>query len=171
MIETKRLILEEWTDEDLPALKIFLQDIRVMWAYEHAFSDEEAETWLKNNQKSYREHGYGLWKMTLKETGEIIGECGITQQIVNGIIYPEIGYHLIFSQWHHGYAIEAAEACKKWGFDVLRTPTLATIVRDTNIASMNVAIRNGFIIQERFVKHYRGFDMPHYLFIKKNPVD
>jgi len=38
------------------------------------------------------------------------------------------------------------------------------IVRDTNIASMNVAIRTGMTIRTRFIKHYRGVDMPHYAF-------
>ena len=96
MIETERLILSEWTAADVPALKKFLQDARVMWAYEHAFADDEVAAWLLTNQKRYREDGYGLWKMTLKATGEIIGECGITKQVVNGVTYPEIGYHLIF---------------------------------------------------------------------------
>lgn len=170
ILETKRLALREWTAADLPALKRFLQNEEVMWAYEHAFSDEEAKNWLAANRTSYAENGYGLWALVEKATGEIIGECGVTNQTVDGIVYPEIGYHLLKEKWHQGFAIEAAAAVKRWGFEVREFPILATIVRDTNIASMNVAIRNGFVIRKRFVKQYHGVEMPHYLFISERSI-
>jgi len=43
-------------------------------------------------------------------------------------------------------------------------PEIYAIVRDTNLASMNVAIRLGMTVRERFVKHYRDIDMPHLAF-------
>ncbi|MBO1307673.1 GNAT family N-acetyltransferase [Enterococcus sp. 669A] len=168
MIETERLVLREWGTSNLPDLKRFLQDAEVMWAYEHAFSDEEVTNWLQWNMDSYRENGYGLWAMVHKATGEIIGECGITPQTVDGVVYPEIGYHLVKSYWHHGYAVEAAQAVKVWGFEEKEFPELISTVRDTNLASMNVAIRNGMIVKKRYVKHYRGIDMPHYVFSIRN---
>ncbi|MGM0215324.1 GNAT family N-acetyltransferase [Enterococcus sp. AZ109] len=164
MIETKRLLLREWKQEDLPNLKRFLQDAEVMWAYEHVFSDEEVANWLQWNVDSYRKNGYGLWAMVHKETDEIIGECGITPQTVDWVVYPEIGYHLVKSHWHQGYAIEAAQAVKEWGFAEKDFSELISTVRDTNLASMNVAIRNGMTVEKRYVKHYRGMDMPHYMF-------
>lgn len=168
MIETKRLALREWETKDLPDLKRFLQDAEVMWAYEHAFSDEEVANWLQWNLDSYQQNGYGLWAMVHKATGEIIGECGITPQTVDGVVYPEIGYHLVKSHWHQGYAVEAAQAVKAWGFDEMGFPELISTVRDTNLASMNVAIRNGMIVKKRYVKHYQGIDMPHYVFSIRN---
>ena len=47
-IETKRLILREMTENDLPALRKTLQDEEVMYAYEHAFSEEEVIKWFEN---------------------------------------------------------------------------------------------------------------------------
>lgn len=44
ILETERLILREWTNEDLPSLRSFLQDSEVMYAYEGAFSDEKLKT-------------------------------------------------------------------------------------------------------------------------------
>lgn len=38
--------------------------------------------------------GFGLWAVVLKETGELIGDCGLTMQNVDGVILPEIGYHI-----------------------------------------------------------------------------
>ncbi|QDK71868.1 GNAT family N-acetyltransferase [Lactococcus protaetiae] len=165
MIETERLILREWENDDVPNLNKFLQDSEVMYAYEHAFSDEEVLNWLNWNQQSYKENGYGLWAVELKETGQVIGECGITDQIVEGKSYKEIGYHLIKEFWHHGFAVEAAQAVKKYAFEKLKAGNVTSIVRDTNLASMNVAIRNNMIVKSRFTKRYRDIVMPHYLFM------
>ena len=64
-----------------------------------------------------------------------------------------------------------SEACKRYAIDVLRFDEVFSLVRDTNIASMNVAIRNGMLIRRRYTKHYKGEDMPHYVFsVRKNDV-
>jgi len=165
--ETDRLYAREMTAEDLPALSAFLQDAVAMHAYEHAFSDEEVQSWLDKNQERYRKDGFGLWALVLKETGEMIGDCGISWQEVRGESVLEVGYHLNRDFWHNGYAIEAASAAKEYAFEALDAKEVFTIVRDTNIASMNVAIRNGMAIRDRFVKHYYGIDMPHYVFSEK----
>jgi Acetyltransferases, including N-acetylases of ribosomal proteins len=167
IFETERLRLRTWTIGDIDHLKHFLQDREVMYAYEHAFSDEEVQNWLNWNLKSYEENGYGLWAVELRETGETIGECGLTNQTVKGKSYVEIGYHLVKHYWHKGYGIEAARACKYYAFERLNKEEVVSIVRGTNIASMNVAIRNGMLIKRRFIKHNYGLDMPHYLFSVK----
>lgn len=169
MLETPRLRLREWTAGDIPNLTTFLGDAEVMYAYEHGFTADEVANWLSWNLASYQENGYGLWAIELKETGEVIGECGLTDQEVEGADYLEIGYHLKRSAWHHGYALEAARACKVYAFAVLKADEVVSIVRDTNLASMNVAIRNGMTVRKRFVKQYRGMAMPHYLFSCVNP--
>lgn len=74
----------------------------------------------------------------------------------------EIGYLLERSHWHQGYAIEAARACKKYAFDVLKADEVCSIIRDTNVASQKVAVRNGMIRKDTWIKHYRGIDMPHF---------
>lgn len=57
---TQGLILREMTEEDLPALKEILQDNLTMKAYEGAFSNEEVEEWLKNQQARYEKYHFGL---------------------------------------------------------------------------------------------------------------
>lgn len=76
ILRTERLLLREMTEEDFPALCKILQDEEVMYAYAHAFSDEEAAAWLENQFKRYRTFGNGLWAVVLKGTGEMIGQCG-----------------------------------------------------------------------------------------------
>lgn len=164
ILETERLYLREMNQEDFPSLCKILQDKDVMYAYEHAFDDDEAQGWLDKQIMRYRQYGFGLWAVILKETGEMIGQCGLTMQDCNNKHVLEVGYLFQKAFWHKGYASEAAIACKKYAFEVLNANEVFSIIRDTNIASQNVAKRNGMTITDRFIKHYYGVDMPHLVF-------
>ena len=167
ILETQRLILRELVPEDYPALCRILQDEQTMYAYEGAFSDEEAHAWLEEQFNRYRQLHFGLWAVVLKETGEMIGQCGLTMQNWKDGRVLEIGYLFQRAFWHHGYATEAAIACKNYAFEVLGAGEVYSIIRDTNLPSQNVARRNGMEIVDSTVKHYRGVDMPHDLFCVK----
>ena len=164
ILETPRLRLREMTDADFPSLAAFLQDPQVMYAYEGAFSDDEVREWLRRNLERYRTDGFGLWAIELKATGEMIGDCGLMRQTTPNGEMIEISYHLRRDCWHNGYAVEAASACKTYAFEVLNAERVCSIIRNTNIASMNVAIRNGMVVRGQFTKHYKGVDMPHLVF-------
>ena len=166
-IETKRLILREMTQADFSSLCEILQDDEVMYAYEGAFSDYEVQTWLDKQIKNYKEFGFGLWAAVLKETDIMIGQCGLTMQDYNGGEVIEVGYLFQKEYWHYGYATEAAAACKGYAFNKLDAKEVYSIIRDTNIPSQNVAKRNGMIYMDKFVKHYRDVDMPHFIFAVK----
>jgi ribosomal-protein-alanine N-acetyltransferase len=167
ILETERLFLREMTRDDYPALCQILQDPEVMYAYEGAFSDAEVEGWLEKQLKNYEEYGFGLWLAALKETGEVIGQCGLTMQNIEEKRVLEVGYQFRKAYWHHGYAAEAAIACKEYAFDRLGAHEVYSIIRDTNQPSQNVAKRNGMACVSRFVKHYRGVNMPHCVYCVK----
>ena len=164
ILETQRLLLREMTQADYPALAEILQDRVAMFAYEHAFSDEETQTWQDRMRERYAKDGFGLWAVVCKETGEMIGQCGLTWQNYEGERVLEIGYLFQRKHWKKGYAIEAARACKHYAFETLHVNEVFSIIRDNNVASMNVAIRNGMTIRGTFIKHYHGIDMPHFAF-------
>ncbi|WP_160687667.1 GNAT family N-acetyltransferase [Clostridium sp. C2-6-12] len=168
VLETKRLALREMTQGDFTALCKILQNEDVMYAYEGPFSSNEVQGWLDKQLGRYKEYGFGLWAVVLKETGEMIGQCGLSMQDYNGGKLMEVGYLFQKEHWHHGYASEAAIACKEYAFDKLKAKEVYSIIRDTNISSQNVAIRNGMTCIEKFIKHYRGLDIPHFLFSIKN---
>lgn len=164
ILETERLYLRKMNQSDYEALSKMLQDEETMYAYEGAFSDEETQEWLDRQIGRYREYGFGLWAVVLKETDEMIGQCGLTMQQWNGRQVLEIGYLLQRAYWHNGYATEAAKACKEYAFTKLDADEVCSIIRDTNTASQNVALRNGMTVVDKWVKHYRGVDMPHCLY-------
>ncbi|GHU43782.1 acetyltransferase [Clostridia bacterium] len=157
-------MLREMIHDDLPALSKILQDTETMTAYEHPFNDEETGAWLDKQFTRYKTDGFGLWAVILKETSEMIGQCGLTKQDVDGKHVIEIGYLFQRMFWHKGYAVEAAIGCKKYAFETLKLNEVYSIIRDTNFTSMNVAIRNGMTVRRRYTKHYYDVDMPHYIF-------
>lgn len=164
ILETKRLYLRKMEQSDYSALCKILQDEEVMYAYEHAFSDEEVQEWLDRQRKRYEDYGFGLWLVVLKDSDEVIGQCGLTMQECNGKQVIEIGCLFQKAYWHKGYATEAAVACKKYAFETLKAKEVFSIIRDNNIPSQKVAKRNGMKVVDQFVKHYYGMDMPHLVF-------
>ena len=95
----------------------------------------------------------------------MIGQCGLTMQNWKDGEVLEIGYLFERAYWHKGYATEAAQACKKYAFETLNAAEVCSIIRDTNTASQNVAIRNGMTVKDKWIKHYKGVDMPHYRYV------
>lgn len=165
ILETERLYLREMNQCDLKSLCKILQDEETMTAYEGAFSDSEAQEWLDRQIFRYEKWGFGLWAVILKQTNEMIGQCGLTMQPWKDKVVLEIGYLFARLYWHKGYAIEAAAACKKYAFEELKADEVCSIIRDTNTASQNVAIKNGMVIVDTWTKHYRGVDMPHFRYV------
>ena len=170
ILTTSRLILREMTDGDFPALCRMLQDPLVMYAYEHAFADDEAWAWLRRQQERYARDGMGLWALVEKATGEMVGQCGLTwQDCGRGAPVPEVGYLLQRDAWHKGYATEGAIACRDYAFTALGFQEVYSILRDNNLPSQAVARRNGMEVRGSFVKHYHGVDMPHLIFSVRAP--
>lgn len=165
ILETERLYLREMNQADFDALCNILQDEDTMYAYEGAFSDGEVQEWLDWQISRYQKWHFGLWAVILKETDEMIGQCGLTMQPWKEMEVLEIGYLFNRLYWHKGYATEAAKGCKKYAFETLKADEVCSIIRDTNVASQNVAIRNGMKRKDTWTKHYRGVDMLHYRYV------
>lgn len=169
ILETERLYLREMNQGDFEALCKILQDDEAMYAYEGAFSDEEVQEWLDRQISRYRKWGFGLWAVILKESNEMIGQCGLTMQPWKDEEVLEIGYLFNRMYWHRGYASEAAKACKEYAFEILKAEEVCSIIRDTNIASQKVALRNEMSVKDSWTKYYRGVEMPHdrYVAVRK----
>ena len=179
IIETERLKLRELTLDDIDKLALVLSDPRSMKFYPHPFSREEVEHWIKWNIENYKKYGFGLWAVIEKESGEFIGDCGITMQQVdlgfiqnpkNGRVkalseacldrpyedlFHEIGYHLIKEYRGKGYATEAARACSDFAKS-RGVKQIISYMKSDNLPSRHVAERNGMTFVKSFTKNVMG---------------
>lgn len=143
MLETERLVLREFTAEDFDALYEILSDSETMEHYPKPFNENEVKDWILWNIENYEIYGFGLWAVVLKETGKVIGDCGITMQKIGGGIKPEIGYHINKQYWHKGYGSEAARICRDYIFQKTPFRMIYSYMRASNTASCATAAANG----------------------------
>jgi [ribosomal protein S5]-alanine N-acetyltransferase len=159
ILQTPRLHLREFTAQDADALALVLSDPETMRYYPAPYDRAGVEQWIERNRQRYRDDGVGLWAMELKspntQTQELIGDCGIILQHVEGERLHEIGYHLRRDFWGQGLATEAAVACRDWAFAHLKTDRLISLIRPENLPSRRVAERVGMTIWKEV--NWRGF--------------
>jgi Acetyltransferases, including N-acetylases of ribosomal proteins len=139
VLETKRLLLREMKPDDFQALFLVLGSPETMWHYPYTFDGQHVRDWIERNIKRYQKDGFGLWAVCLKESGEMIGDCGLTLQNINGETLPEIGYHIRHDCQRKGYASEAAKAVRNWAFRNTDYPTLYSYCKYTNVPSIKTA--------------------------------
>lgn len=143
VIETERLMLREMSLDDYDALYKVLADSDIMKHYPYTFDKKRVRGWIEKNISRYKEYGFGLWAMCLKETGEVIGDCGLTLQSINGEIKPEIGYHVRADKQRRGYAKESAIAVRDWAFENTEYDTVYSYMNAENLPSIKTAMSYG----------------------------
>lgn len=155
ILETPRLILREMTADDLDFVASMLADPEVMRYYPRCYSRDEAATWIQRQRKRYARHGHGLWLAVNKDTGTPIGQVGLTIQRIRNIDEKELGYFIHRDHWGHGYATEAAQACRDFAFHVLQRARVFALIRSENVASLRVAIKLGLTREPLVIEHSR----------------
>jgi hypothetical protein len=93
----------------------------------------------------YRSGGFGLWLLSLSDTGEFAGQCGLTPQHVQGTVDIEVGYHIRPELQGRGYATEAAAACRDYARDVLGSACTGSSRSRTRTTCPPAASRRGLI--------------------------
>lgn len=150
ILETERLFLREMTMDDFDALFAVLGDKEIMQHYPYSFDEERVRSWIERNMKRYTDDGFGLWAVCLKDTGEMIGDCGLTLQNIDGTMLPEIGYHIRRDQQRKGYAKEAAMAVRDWAFQNTEYPALYSYCKYTNVGSFKTAESIGMHFEKEY---------------------
>ena len=160
VLQTERLSLRRFRRDDVDAIFAIIGDDVAMQYYPKTFNRSDAVNWIERNLRRYREHGYGLFAVTLKGSDDVIGDCGVIKQDVEGETRLEVGYHFRRDQWGHGYATEAARACMGLAFHAFSADKVISLIRPENVPSRRVAERNGMKL-ERQVTHY---GLPHLVY-------
>jgi len=94
------------------------------------FTLAQTEIWINNNIKRYSELGFGRWAIILKETGELIGDCGIMLSELDGTQEYDLGYIIHYPYWHKGFGFEAAKACSNYIVGGILMNNFITITTD-----------------------------------------
>jgi RimJ/RimL family protein N-acetyltransferase len=149
--DTARLAFREMTAADLDDMAALLGDPDVMTYYPRLKTRPEAAQWIDWNRRLYRTHGYGLWLVS--DGDGFIGDCGLTPQMVDGVTELEVGYHVRTAAQGHGYATEAAAACRDYAAAVLGATRLIAIIHPDNRPSQRVAEKIGLRPEKRALVH------------------
>jgi ribosomal-protein-alanine N-acetyltransferase len=167
VLETSRLLLRKFTLKDAEALELCLGDPIAMEFYPAALDRQGVEGWIQRNLDRYERDGHGLWAMVLKDSDQVIGDCGCTVQEVEGKKEVEVGCHVRRDLWGRGYATEAARACMEYGFNKLGAKGVISMIRPPNIPSRRVAEKNGMICEK--VIWWRDYE--HCVYAKERSCD
>jgi RimJ/RimL family protein N-acetyltransferase len=166
ILETSRLCLRKIQTDDYKDISSILQDIDVMYAWEHAFSDGEVIQWIDENIMRYDRDGYSYWAVIEKTSDRLIGVTGLISEEADDENYVGIGYIYKKSYWGNGYASEAASACIDYAFNVLHLSEITAQIRPENTVSRKVAERLGMSVKKQFIRHYKNKDMLHLLYTR-----
>jgi RimJ/RimL family protein N-acetyltransferase len=160
-LHTERLVLRHLAPDDLDALHAVLGDAETMRYYPAPFSRDATRAWIERSIERYARDGHALFAVTLRGTGELIGDCGPARMEIDGRDEVELGWHIRRDHWNRGYATEAATAARDWAFDQLTQQRLVSLVRPENRASCRVAEKIGMTVEHDLV--YKS--LSHHLYV------
>lgn len=156
-IETERLILREWRNEDGDALHAMSQDEQVMEFLGPVTSPAETSVFISRSQATFAANGYCFWVVERKRDGMFLGSCGLKPGPEHTPVAgrTEIGWRLARGAWGQGYAREAAQASLDWGFANLPDDSIWSMTVPANLRSWGLMERLGMVRH-----HELDFDHP-----------
>ncbi|KAA8732761.1 GNAT family N-acetyltransferase [Acinetobacter qingfengensis] len=151
-IETNRLILTSWQDTDEQSLYALNSDAQAMQYFLHSLSKTQNQQFFAQLRLRFVQQGYGLYKVTLKNTHQFIGFVGLNHPHYDlPFICPvEISWRLLPMFWHQGLAFEAAQAVLQYGFDQLKFSQIMAFTAKCNRPSWTLMQRLGMQFQQEF---------------------
>ena len=161
VLETERLLLRRLTLDDAEAAFAIYSDPEVMRFLTGVTERDIDETRARLAARPMAHqalHGFTLWATVEKETGRLVGACGL--KFLDGGMDIEVGYHFARAAWGCGYATEAGAASVRYGFERLCLRRILGVVNPENYASQRVLEKIGLTYQG--MGHYYGTDVKVY---------
>jgi len=139
-LESARLLLRQWRDDDLPEFAAMCADPQVMRYFPAPLSRLESAALIGRVRGHFAEHGFGLWALERKDTGAFIGFTGLGVVGFDAPFTPaiEIGWRLAREHWGLGYASEAAWTALRCAFDQLLLDEVVAFTAVDNLPSQKV---------------------------------
>ena len=147
IIETERLMLREWRDDDRAPFAAMSADPAVMEFLRAMPTRAACDQWIDYQIAHQVEHGFCLWAVENSATGTFLGAVGLLRVNFDAPFTPavEIGWRLAREAWGRGIATEAAQAALAFGFDRLGLGEIVAYAAAANQASQNVMRKLGMI--------------------------
>ncbi len=144
-IETDRLILRPWLEEDFDPFAELNADPRVMQHFPSILSREESDKLAQKISSRIIEQGWGLWAVSAPGVADFIGFIGLSVPSFDAHFTPavEVGWRLAYDYWGRGYATEGAKAAIKYGFEKLGLEEIVSFTAKQNLRSISVMKRIG----------------------------
>jgi RimJ/RimL family protein N-acetyltransferase len=146
-LETERLLMRRWRDSDRAPFAELCADQEVMRYFPAPLDRAESDRSIDRFERRFEEHGFGLWALEVRATGDFIGFTGLNPMPEGspGVGDQEVGWRLARHAWHHGFATEAARAALDVGFTRLGLPVIWSVTSVLNTPSMAVMERLGMV--------------------------
>jgi ribosomal-protein-alanine N-acetyltransferase len=124
--------------------------------FPECLSRRQSDELIEKIEAGFEAHGYGLWALELRATGEFVGFTGLAVPSFDAHFTPavEIGWRLARAAWGEGYATEAARAALAFGFEQVG---LAEIVAFTTVANA----RSRAVMERIGMTHDAADDFDH----------
>lgn len=145
MIETARLRLRDWRDEDTAPFAALNADQTAMQFVPGVLTADETAAMVERIRAHFAANGFGLWAVEVSGVAPFIGYVGLQMVTFEAHFTPavEIGWRLAPAHWGKGYATEAAAAALRFGFENLNLDQIVSFTVPANKASWSVMERIG----------------------------
>jgi RimJ/RimL family protein N-acetyltransferase len=142
ILETERILLREFGEQDAEAFLALNGDPRVMRRTgEPIWTDLEETRRRLRDYPDYRRHGYGRWALVYKPDRMVVGFCGL--KYLGELQEVDLGYRLAYDYWGRGLATESSRAVLEYGFETLKLGRIIGLVLPENEASVSVLRKIG----------------------------
>jgi RimJ/RimL family protein N-acetyltransferase len=161
-LETARLRLRRWREDDLDAYARICADPEVMRYMGGPLTRDETERRIEKIVRGWEERGFGLWAVEEKSSGAFIGRIGLLyhEDWTEGEHKTEVGWLIERSRWGRGLATEGARVSVRHGFETLGLERIISIALPENVASRRVMEKAGLTF--RGGTRWRGLDVVWY---------
>jgi RimJ/RimL family protein N-acetyltransferase len=166
LVKTERMILERLRLEHAAEQLRLLRDPRVsrtLWPRAEPPTEGEVLDGLAAKVDHWDRHGFGMWRLGDRETGEMVGRGGLQYTYTAGLNDVEAGWAVVPERWGQGLATELAHACVEVGFGALGLRELVAFTLPDNRASRRVMEKAGFEYEREIV--HAG--LPHVLYRRR----
>lgn len=149
-LQTSRLILRNWKQNDIEPFAILNSDPRVCEFLPNVLSQEETLTSVIKIQSHFKKHAFGLFAVELISTKTFIGFVGLKYFSFDSHFTPsvELAWRLSWENWGQGLATEAAQKVTQYGFETLGLPEILAITAKRNQRSRRVMEKLGMFTNE-----------------------